>query len=80
MSLFPLVVHFDSSSHKTSGPFNHLLTFSWFDGDIPRDVVFAGLDFESTYIHWLTSDFSRIDGALFASQILKLFLELKQIL
>ena len=35
-------------------------SWSW-HGDIPLDVLSPGLNFESTYIHWLTSAFPRIN-------------------
>ena len=43
------------------------------DGDKPRDVSFAELNFESMSIHWLTSEFSLISWTLFATKILNLF-------
>ena len=39
--------HLDSSSHKDSGPFIQRSLFPKFDGDKPRDVLSAGLFFDS---------------------------------
>ena len=52
----------DSSFHKNLGPLTQHLPFSWLDGDKPWDVSFAGLNFDSVYIHWLTSEFSLISS------------------
>ena len=63
----------DSSFHKNSGPHNRHLPFSWLDGDKPWDVSFAGLNFDSMYIHWLISEFCLISWTLLAMKILNLF-------
>ena len=61
--------HVSSGSQRKWGPLSRRLSSRNDSTDNPRDASLAGLDFVSTYLHWIGEDASLMVAILFATKV-----------